>query len=56
MVYPTTKHRTIAKRVLRYLKGTIDFSLIFEKEKKNHKIRGYGDGDFIGDMEDMKST
>ena len=40
MVNPTFDHWIAAKRVLRYLKGTIDFGLIFEKGSKNLNIIG----------------
>ena len=56
MGMPTSDHWTAAKRVLRNLKGTIDFSLICEKGVKNLKVIDYSDSDFVGDMEDIKST
>ena len=51
---PTFDHGTVAKGVLRYLKGTIDFGLIYEKGVKDVKVIGHSD--FAGDVEDRKST
>ena len=45
-----------AKRVLTYLKGTLDFGLIYEKGLKDLYMIGYSDSDFAGDVEDKKST
>ena len=59
MINPTINQWIIAKRVLRYLKGTIDFGLIYKIVHplvKNLKIIGYSDNDFFGDVEDKKST
>ena len=56
MVNPTSNHWTIAKRVLRYLKGTIDFGLVYEKGVKDLNVIGYSNSDFIGDVEHRKST
>ena len=53
---PTSDHWTTAKRVLRYLKGTIDFGLIYEKDVKDLKVSGYSDSDFGDDVKDRKST
>ena len=38
-------HLTKAKHVLRYLKGTINQSLIFKKSQKPLKLEGFGESD-----------
>ena len=42
--------------MLSYLKGTIDYFLIHEKDMKDLKVIGYSNNDFAGDVEDSKST
>lgn len=44
------------KRVLRYIKGTIDLSLVFERNKNDVIIVGYVDSDWGGDLVDRRST
>ena len=56
MVNRTSDHWTTTKRALRYLKGTIDFGHIYEKGVKDIKINGCSDSDFVGDVDDRKST
>ena len=56
MVNPTSNHWTKAKKVLRYLKGTIDFDLIYDKGLKNLNIIGYSDSNFSVEVKDKKST
>ena len=56
MVNPTFDHWTSTKKVLRYLKGTIDFCRIYEKYVKDLKVIAYSDSDFTGDVKDRKST
>ena len=41
MVNPTFDHRTTAKRMLKYLKSTINFSLNYEKGVKELKLISY---------------
>ncbi|KAL5830145.1 hypothetical protein ACOSQ3_019613 [Xanthoceras sorbifolium] len=55
MENPTELHQQVAKRVLRYLKGTLDFGL-FYKNGGNSKLVAYTDSDYAGDLEDRKST
>ncbi|CAL2238905.1 unnamed protein product [Prunus armeniaca] len=52
---PTKKHMGTAKRVLRYIQGTIDFGIVFEKGKETTLI-GYCDSDWAGSEDDMRST
>lgn len=49
----TTQHWIAAKRVLRYLKGTINTKLTFKKN--NNNIIGYCDADWATDTEDRRS-
>ena len=52
--YPTNEHWTSAKRILRYLLGTMDMSLVFNRED-NLSIVGYCDADWASSF-DRKST
>ncbi|XP_038704736.1 secreted RxLR effector protein 161-like [Tripterygium wilfordii] len=55
MENPTQLHLQAAKRILRYLKGTIDFGVLYSKGGGSNLI-AYADSDYAGDLEDMKST
>ncbi|CAL2254019.1 unnamed protein product [Prunus armeniaca] len=52
---PTKKHYGTAKRVLRYIQGTIDFGIEYHKGKEVVLI-GYCDSDWSGSQDDMRST
>ncbi|KAM2091058.1 hypothetical protein ACFX1T_029593 [Malus domestica] len=52
---PTKKHMGTAKRVLRYIQGTIDFGIVFKRGKATTLI-GYCDSDWAGSEDDMRST
>ncbi|KAI5323582.1 hypothetical protein L3X38_032654 [Prunus dulcis] len=52
---PTNKHLGTEKRVLRYLKGTLDYGLEYVKGKEAVLI-GYCDSDWSGSVDDSKST
>ena len=56
MEHPTSDHLAAAKRVLIYVKGTLDFGLRYLKYNSHDAIFGYSDSDFAGDMDDRKST
>ena len=56
MEHPTSDHLASAKRVLRYVKGTLDFGLRYSKYNSHNAIFGYSDSDFAGDIDDRKST
>lgn len=55
METPTFTHMKIAKRFLPYLKGIIDLGL-FYSSSKDFKLVGYCDSNFVGDVNDRKST
>jgi len=51
-------HLSAAKRILRYVKGTLKFGLLFPIASKEGKakIEGYSDSDWCGDRMDRRST
>ncbi|KAJ6992892.1 Retrovirus-related Pol polyprotein from transposon TNT 1-94 [Populus alba x Populus x berolinensis] len=55
MAAPKEGHLLAAKRILRYLKGTIDFGVFYKKGSDNI-LKGYTDSDFAGDLDGGKST
>lgn len=50
---PKTPHWNAAKRIIRYLKGTIDFKITYTGKSE---ICGYCDSDYAADIDDRKST
>ena len=54
---PTTEHWTAVKRILRYLKGTAPYGLMFAASgDTGGGLIGYSDADWAGDVNDRKST
>lgn len=56
MEKPTVMHKNAAKRILRYIKGTLNFGLIYTKDSRNNLLTGYSDSDLAGHVQDRKST
>ncbi|KAL0300303.1 UNVERIFIED_CONTAM: Retrovirus-related Pol polyprotein from transposon RE2 [Sesamum angustifolium] len=52
---PSQVHYAAAKRILRYLRGTKDFGIRY-KSTNDAKLVGYTDSDWVGSVDDMKST
>ncbi|XP_017973496.1 PREDICTED: uncharacterized mitochondrial protein AtMg00810-like [Theobroma cacao] len=52
---PSHNHYLAAKRVLRYIKGTVDYGLRFEKDKSSELV-GFCDNDWAVSLDDSKST
>ena len=52
---PNASHWTAAKRVLRYLRGTVNYGIMFTKSESG-ELLGYSDADWAGDKEDRRST
>ncbi|XP_040950752.1 secreted RxLR effector protein 161-like [Gossypium hirsutum] len=50
-----TTHLKAAKRILRYVKGTLKFGVMFKKGSEL-KLTGYSDSDWGGSVDDMRST
>ncbi|KAL5726897.1 hypothetical protein ACHQM5_000142 [Ranunculus cassubicifolius] len=55
MQEPSNLHFAAAKRILRYLQGTKNYSLKYAKEEDN-KLAGFTDSDWAGSIDDRKST
>ena len=53
---PSSEHLATAKRIMRYLKGNVNFGILYKKGDRDMKITGYTDSDFVGDINDRKST
>jgi len=51
----TTNHMLIVKRILRYLKGSIEYGLLM-KNNDHTQILRYTDADWAGNTLDCKST
>lgn len=54
MQAPTEHHYKAAKRILRYIRDTIDFGIIYNRAI-SVKLLGFSDNDWVGNDEDMKS-
>ena len=52
---PTKHHWIAVKRILRYLKGTLNYSLFYSKGGATECV-GFSDSDWGGDLHDRKST
>ncbi|XP_074373454.1 secreted RxLR effector protein 161-like [Apium graveolens] len=56
MEHLTVMHMNAAKRILRYIKGTIDYGLVYSRENGNNMLTGYSYSDLAGNIIDRKST
>lgn len=56
MEKPTLLHQHAVKRIIRYVKGTINFGLVYTKSSGNNLLTGYSDSDLAGHIEDRRST
>ncbi|MBW0521050.1 hypothetical protein O181_060765 [Austropuccinia psidii MF-1] len=56
-VKPTVKHWTLIKHLMRYLKATLNYSLLFTKQdiKQVSILEGWADADYANDRMDRKS-
>ncbi|XP_073224906.1 secreted RxLR effector protein 161-like [Cicer arietinum] len=55
---PRKTHLIAAKRILRYIKGTKEFGMLFSNGSKGERseLIGYSDSDWCGDITDRRST
>ncbi|EOX99849.1 Uncharacterized protein TCM_008823 [Theobroma cacao] len=55
MQNPSEVHFIAVKRILKYVKGTVNFGLIYMKQKSS-QLLGFSDSDWAGFLDDSKST
>ncbi|XP_062020736.1 secreted RxLR effector protein 161-like [Rosa rugosa] len=56
MAKPTELHLQAAKRIMRYLKGTANYGILYKKGGRDEELLAFTDSDYAGDVEDRKST
>ncbi|XP_042753306.1 secreted RxLR effector protein 161-like [Lactuca sativa] len=52
----TTLHFQVVKHILRYVKGTVDYGLNYERGRELEDMVGFTDSDLGGDLVDSKRT
>ena len=52
---PKESHMTALKRIIKYVKTTVDFDVWYSKDI-NDVLAGYSDVDWVGNADDRKST
>uniref|UniRef100_A0A803NEP0 Reverse transcriptase Ty1/copia-type domain-containing protein n=1 Tax=Chenopodium quinoa TaxID=63459 RepID=A0A803NEP0_CHEQI len=52
---PSKAHLAAAKKILRYIKGTKGYGILFKAEDDN-KLKGFTDNDWARCIDDRKST
>ena len=56
MTKPSKEHWQGAKRVQRYIKGTVNYGLVFEGKSARCSLIGYSDADWANDLDTRRST
>lgn len=56
MQKPTSLHQSALKQVLRYVKGTMDYGIMYRRDQGEKELVGFSDSDLGGDAMDYKST
>lgn len=56
MEAPTAEHEAAVKRILRYIAGTIDYGIIYQRSETPATLVGFFDADMAGDVDTRKST
>ena len=52
---PINIHYGAARRILRYIQGTMDFGILYERNVEP-KLFGFCDSDWGGSVDDLKNT
>ncbi|XP_019105476.2 uncharacterized mitochondrial protein AtMg00810-like [Beta vulgaris subsp. vulgaris] len=55
MQKPVKRHLEAVRRILRYMKGTIDYGILYRNNKEIEVVE-YCDADYAGDLDTRRST
>lgn len=55
MEKPTIMHMNAVKRIIRYVKRTVRYGLVYTKESGNNILTGYTDSNLARHLDDRKS-
>ena len=56
MTKPSKEHMEEVKRILRYMRGTVDYGLVYSASDSKCILSGYSDSDWAGDVDTRHST
>lgn len=56
MERPTVVHQGAVKRILRYIKGTLEYGIVYKRGTGDYLLAGYSDSDLAGSLDDRRST
>ena len=56
MKRPTEVHMNVVKRICRYIKGTMQYGLVYTRGRGNYILSGFSNSDLAGCLDDRKST
>lgn len=56
MERPTVVHQGAVKRILRYVKGTLNYGIVYKRGTGDYLFVGYSDSDLAGSLVDRRST
>lgn len=49
-------HQNAVKKIMRYVRGTLNYGLVYTKSRGDYLLYGFSDSDLAGDVVDRKST
>lgn len=56
MEKPTVMYQHAAKPILGYIRGSLEYGLVYTRNINNNLLSGYSDSDLAGHIDDQKST
>ena len=53
---PRKQHWDAVNKIFKYLRGTTNYGIMFERQQNELSVKGYVDADYAGDLNDRRST